>query len=488
MADVEQDSERDRVLEILKAHGSHATSFQLLESGYQYWFDPVVGQDGRAAGAVIAWVRAGRWRVAAGVPIAAGSDVGDVAGRFIQEARGQGDRVLFFSADQAFMTALDGVVAFDSVAIGEQPEWDPRNYSLDAKERRGLRAQVSRARNKGVTVRTVDPAELSNNPGFRAEIESVLHQWRDARRMSAMRFLVDLEPFHYASERRYYVAEHAGRAVGFLAVIPVYSRQGWFFEDMIRVPDAPNGTIEILVDAAMQAAHEHGDAYVTLGLAPLAGIPAGAGPHRLVRGTLRWCAHNLGALYGFESLRRFKQRFRPDVWRPQYLVQSPPGIGVGSFHAVLKAFAGGGLVAFGADTVRRQAARVGGRAWAAAVWVIAALLVPWTVLLAAADGAHWFGDPSIQTGWVVFDALMVGALTGLGRLLWRGSARGRPVAMLLAGATLTDFVLTTAQAFYLHSDVAGGALLFLLAGVAGPLSATALLVLIAAADPRVERR
>ena len=471
-----------RVLEILKANGTHATSFQILEPGYVYWFDPEIP----APGAVVAYVQAGRYRVAAGVPLAPPESVGAVAARFIADSRAAGHRALFFSADQPFIDALAAQPdspPVDAIPIGEQPTWDPRRYLVEAAGRRGLRAQLNRARNKGVRVRAVAPEELHDAPGaLRAEIETVLQRWLDARRMSAMGFLVDLQPFHWPEERRYYIAEQGDRAVGFLAAIPIYRLGGWFFEDVIRVPDAPNGTVELMVDAAMRDAAEHGDRLVTLGLAPLAGVES-AGSHPMLRRALRWCYRDLGPLYHFEGVRRFKQRFRPDAWEPQFLVQSPPPLSVGAFHAVLRAFAGGGLVAFGLDTLRRALARIRSGVWATTVLTLAVLLVPWTALLALADGAKWFGDVSIQRAWVAFDALMVGALSGLALLVWRERAAARTLAVLLAGATSTDFVLTAVQALHLHEDLTGWAAVFVTAGMAGPLAATALLAALAATRP-----
>ncbi len=473
-------AEADRVLAILRANGTHATSFQILEPGYVYWFDPEVP----APGAVVAYVRAGRYRVAAGVPLAPPELVGAVAARFIAATRAAGDRALFFSADQPFIDALGALPdppALDTIPIGEQPSWDPATYAATADANRTLRAQLNRARNKGVRVRAVHAEELHDAPGaLRAEIETVLQRWLDARRMSVMGFLVDLQPFHLPEERRYYIAEQGDRAVGFLAAIPIYRLGGWFFEDVIRVPDAPNGTVELMVDAAMRDAAEHGDQLVTLGLAPLAGIQD-AGSHTSMRRALRWCYRRLGPLYHFEGVRRFKQRFRPDSWEPQFLVQSPPALSVGSFHAVLRAFAGGGLVAFGVDTARRALARIPAGAWAATMLTLAVLLVPWTALLALADGPKWFGDASIQRAWVAFDALMVGALSGLSLLVWRRRPAARTLAILLAGATSTDFVLTTVQAFNLHHDLTGWAAVFVTAGMVGPLVATLLLAALASA-------
>lgn len=478
------DPERAEVLRLLQVHGWSSISFQILEPDFCYWFDKA---DPTEASAVVAYVDAPGYRVVAGSPVAAPEAVGAVARRFVEACAEDRRRVVFFAVEGPFLEALqslDPPLPHDALPIAEQPEWDPAGYTLKGSRRRSLRAQVNRARNKGVRVRRVDAEEIATAPGpIRAEIESVLHRWLASRRMSVMRFLVDLEPFTFPEARRYYVAEQGDRAVGFLAAIPVYRRKGWFFEDVIRVPEAPNGTAELLIHTALQDAHEHGDGYVTLGMAPLAGVPAGPGPHRQLRGALRWCYARLGLLYHFPGVRSFKARFHPDEWVPQYMVACPPKAGARALHAVLSAFAGGGLVAFGLDTARRMLAQLSLVWWSRALYALGLLLIPWTLILAMANGRRWFGDTSIQWAWVIFDGVMVVALLGLGRLVRRRPMPARLLAVFLAGATWSDFVLTAVQAFHLHRAVSGWAALFVAAGMAGPLMATALLLTLAVVVP-----
>ncbi|MFN3201028.1 MAG: phosphatidylglycerol lysyltransferase domain-containing protein [Bradymonadia bacterium] len=478
------DPERACVLALLQRYGWSATSFQILEPGFQYWFDGDTPED---ATGVVAYVDAPGHRVVAGPPVTDPDDLGETTRRFVEATRAEGRRAVFFAVEADFIAVLEGLdppLAHDALPIAEQPEWAPADYTLQGSKRRTLRAQVNRARNKGVRVRRIEPEEIALAPGpLRAEIESVLSRWLASRRMSVMRFMVDLEPFTFPEARRYYVAEQGDRAVGFLAAIPVYRRKGWFFEDVIRVPEAPNGTAELLIHTAMADAAEHDDLYVTLGMAPLAGVPQDPGPHRMLRRTLGWCYQRLGLLYHFPGVRAFKARFHPDVWVQQYMVACPPKAGARSIHAVLSAFAGGGLVAFGLDTARRLLARLSLAWWSWALYMLGVLLVPWTLVLALADGRRWFGDVSIQWAWVIFDAVMVFALLGLGRLVRRRPGPARLLAVFLAGATWTDFVLTTVQAFHLHRAVSGWSLAFVLAGMSGPLLATLLLLVMALVLP-----
>jgi phosphatidylglycerol lysyltransferase len=343
------DAERCRVLTLLRRHGRHATSFQVLGPDFAYWFD----QDASAA---VAYAEVGRYRVVAGPPIAPLEERAAVAARFVGASRAARRRVLFFSVGQDFVDELRAAPpqgGLDVLPIGVQAEFDPADYGLAGRERRSMRAQVNRARNHGVRVRRVSVEQLEAQTSLRAQVETVLARWLAARRMGVMRFLVDVHPFVAAPERRFYLAERQGHAVGFLAAAPVYARGGWFLEDVIRAPDAPNGTNEALIHAALDEGREDGALYATLGLAPLAELPTGPGPHRLLRWALRGAYRWLGALYGFRGLYAFKSRTRPDRWTRQNLVACPPKAGVGALVAVLRAFAGQGLVTYVRDSAAR---------------------------------------------------------------------------------------------------------------------------------------
>jgi lysylphosphatidylglycerol synthetase-like protein (DUF2156 family) len=126
---------------------------------------------------------------------------------------------------------------------------------------------------------------------------------------------------------------------------------------MLRGRRAPNGTIELLIDAAMRAAAARGDREVTLGLAPLAGPVA------------RWLrlARTISTpLYDFGGLRAFKAKLRPHAWEPVYLCAAPSGSILVAIRDSLVAFAGGSLIGFGARTLLRPRWR-----W----WVLAAVLL-----------------------------------------------------------------------------------------------------------------
>jgi phosphatidylglycerol lysyltransferase len=369
------------------------------------------------------------------------ADQAAVTARLIAAARAAGKRCVFFATEARLWQAA----GLRAMQVGEQPVWDPTGWAHTLATTPRLREQLRRAERKGVRVRRVDGQELRR---ARPAIERLVARWLHAREMAPMGFLVDVCPFDFPEERRYFVAERAGELVGFLALVPIYQRPGWLFEDFLRDRNAPNGTAELLISAGMRAIAAEGSNYATLGLAPLSGrVP------RWLRAT-GWAGT---PLYRFASLRAFKAKLQPARWDPIYLAYPPHTSGHVALIAALRAFARGSLLRFGGATLLRGPALV--------VRLLTVLLAPWTLLLGQA-GARWFPRPWVKPAWVGLDVAL------LASLLWL-TVRWRHALGVAVAATITlDAVLTTAQvaAFNLHHvtrALDGVALVLAIAGPAG---------------------
>jgi phosphatidylglycerol lysyltransferase len=439
------DGEREKVLTLLRRHGWNATSFQTLEEGFRYWFD--------GSGACVAYVEtAGAW-VAAGAPLAPPRRLGRVARRFAEAARAAGHRAVFFATEARFSRGT----RFLTQLIGEQPVWDPAAWPEIVDTNRSLRGQLRRAAHKGVAVRQVDAAALGAATALRAAVEALLARWSRARPLAPMGFLVDVQPFTFMDQRRYFVAERDGALVGFLAAVPIYARRGWLLEDLMRDPAAPNGTAELLIDTAMRALAAEGSRYVTLGLAPLA----------RTTGWLGLARRYASLLYDFDGIQAFRRKLRPQRWDPIFISTAPgwlPETLATSLAIVdaLRAFARGRLLRFGLATLLRGPAFV--------VRLLAVLLVPWTVLLALSDD-RWFPSRAVKTGWVALDVALTVMLFALASR-WR-----RRLGLATAAIVAADALTTAAQiVLYNLSRVRGpGDALVLAVALAAPSVATVIL-------------
>ncbi|HUS33668.1 MAG TPA: DUF2156 domain-containing protein [Kofleriaceae bacterium] len=423
--------EKQRVLALLMKHGWNSTSFQILEPGFEYWFD---GDD-----ACVGYVDTGGAWVAAGPPIAAAQRIADVAERFSAAARENGRRVCCFGTEVRF----SDIAQWPSIRIGEQPLWIPAEWDATIKSSKSLREQLRRARAKGVVVDELTPAQLAAGQPMRDELDRLVGSWQKSQALAPMGFLVKVELFAFPQERRYFVARRAGEIVAFLGVIPIYARRGWFFEDFIRGPAAPNGTVELLIDAGMRAAKAGTIEIVTLGLAPLAGDVS-----PLLRFARRWGR----LLYDFDGLRAFKAKLKPKSWDPIFLSYPSGGNPVLATKDTLTAFSRGGLLRFGIETMLRGPTVV--------VQALALLLAVWTVLLALPIATRWFPSPAWQWGWVAFDVAIFVALFALSRK-WR-----HRLATLVAAAITADAVTTLGEALFYNVPHRRGPLDFVVIAIA----------------------
>jgi phosphatidylglycerol lysyltransferase len=436
------DPERARVLALLQAHGWNATSFQILEPGFSYWFD--------RDDACVAFVDTGRSLVVAGAPVAPLTRFREATRAFLAFAASRGRRSCFFATETRFHEAM----GWHAMRVGDQPVWTPADWPATLSRSRSLREQLRRARAKGIAVRRLSAAELAPAHPTRSQIDDLIERWLATRPMAPMGFLVQVYPYAFPAERHCFVAELAGRVVGFLGVIPVYSRGGWFFEDFLGDPAAPNGAMESLIDAGMRAATAEGISYVTLGLVPLTGDVG------------RWLrvVRRLGtALYDFDGLRAFKAKFKPSAWDPIYLSYPPGETGWAATIDVLTAFSRGGLLGFGLRTLLRGPAIV--------MRALAMLLVPWTLLLSLPASAAWFPSEACRWSWVGFDVLVAVALYRL------SETRHPLLADLVAVAVTIDAILTLFQAivFELPRRRAPLDLVIALVAIVAPLVAATLL-------------
>jgi pimeloyl-ACP methyl ester carboxylesterase len=101
------------------------------------------------------------------------------------------------------------------------------------------------------------------------------------------------------------------------------ARQGWYLEDVIRAPDAPVGTNDLLVVEALNLLKLSGARLATLGTSPLAkeGVISSRIDNQELTGVLiRGAFRCFAPFYNFDGLRRFKAKFAPTWWESEYLL------------------------------------------------------------------------------------------------------------------------------------------------------------------------
>lgn len=315
-------------------HGWNSCSHLVFDSGMRRWYSA-------AGDALVAYVEVAGYRVVAGAPVASDERLVSVAREFELTSRRAGRRVSYFGAEERFVSAVGGRCTRHM--IGHQPVWRAGSWARRFEADRTLRAQRNRAANKGVAV-TERPARAEEERPLKACHAA----WLSSKRMPRMGFIA-----HAGSDpgrpqgRRLFVAGQPGRqVVAYLTASPVPRRRGWLIDKVVRRPDAPNGTTELLIDAAARAL-TRGSERLTLGLAPLSSAFRSQtdGSPQTEDAIPRWLRHleklaltRGKRFYDFEGLYAFKGKFGPDAWEPVYLLSTEPHLGLGAVLAVLGAF------------------------------------------------------------------------------------------------------------------------------------------------------
>ena len=330
------------VLELVWRYGWNTTAHQILNRGISHMLSS-------RGDAVTGYVDYGRVRVAAGVPICAPERLLEAMEEFEMAARHAGRRVCYFYAEERVRRLVSGMDEYATVQIGAQPVWQPAQWRSTFDGHASLRAQRNRARNKGVVISEWDRHRATRNP----LLEQCLDEWLEARRITELHFLVEPETLGFLEGRRVFVAEKKERPVGFLLASPVPLRRGWLVEQVIRGREAPNGTAEMMIDAAVRGMADDGDSFVTLGLAPLALREARVENPRWLRLPFAWTRAHGRRFYNFDGLERFKAKFRPHQWEPVYMVSRERSFSLGSLVAVAGAFTGDRLCAAFCRTIKR---------------------------------------------------------------------------------------------------------------------------------------
>ncbi len=312
-------------------HGWNSTSFQIINPGIQHWFS----KDGDG---VVGYTRASRVRVVVGAPVCAEENLLAVARSFETDAASRKETVCYFCAEARLDSALVGSEPYSKFLLGAQPVWNPQNWDSIVSSNGSLRAQLNRSRNKGVRVVEWCTERASHDPG----IAECLKLWLDSKGLPPLHFMVETDMLRRLEDRRIWVAQSANEVVGFLVLSPVRKRNGWLFELFPHRPHSPNGTVELMIDAAMRAIATDGCSHATLGLSPLskrANVTTHDNPLWL-RAILFSVRKHGQRFFNFEGLDAFKAKLKPDRWEPAFAISNSPRISPRTLWAIAGAFSG----------------------------------------------------------------------------------------------------------------------------------------------------
>lgn len=301
------------LLEQQSVNGYNAHSLVSISAGTRYWSCPQVE-------GAITYNEFGKVWLVPGDPLAHPDNVLELTRRFVAAAKDEGRFPAFMPATARFAGQI-APLHLHSVKIAAAPYFDLSSWTTRGDRAKKVRAGVNQARRAGISVLAVKVVDES----LEREVAGLCRSWLKSRRCAIkLGWLFELNPFQHSARKKFFTArDAAGRLVGFLAASSIPAREGWYLEDVLRLPTAPPGTAELLIVEALTNLRHEGWRLVTLGTSPLARDgerEPNICHHQLVENVLRVVTSSFSAFYNFEGLRRFKTKFAPSWWESEYLI------------------------------------------------------------------------------------------------------------------------------------------------------------------------
>lgn len=329
--------ERESARLLVLRHGWNAAAYQILNPGMRRWF-------AASGDAVVGYAPYRDTWVVAGAPVCPLDRLHAVHAEFHAAAVSAGARLLYFGAGERLERVLGCDGRHHLLRLGAQPAWSPHDWDAVVRGKASLRAQLNRARNKGVMVHELARRDIDASL---ATLRLVQRRWLDERGLPPLHFMTEPDTLDDLRDRRVFVARHRAGVCAFLVAIPVPARNGWLVEQWPRLTNAPNGTTHLLVDGAMRTFAREGADFVTLGMAPLSQRAGaiGEGEPAWLRTLLLWMRAHGRRFYNFRGLDAFKASLQPASWESIYAIAPSPRVTPGMLAAVAGVFGGGAPVA-----------------------------------------------------------------------------------------------------------------------------------------------
>ncbi|MBX9791689.1 MAG: bifunctional lysylphosphatidylglycerol flippase/synthetase MprF [Pirellulales bacterium] len=278
---------------------------------------------------------AGRSWVSLGDPVAEPDEQAELVWEFHELVDRYGGWTVFYQVSEERLSQyLD--LGLTLLKLGEEARVPLADFSLEGKQRRGLRHTRSKLAGAGCTFEVLPTAEV---PAQLPRLREVSDAWLGEKQAREKGFSLGYFDEDYLRRFPCAVVRVDGQIVAFANVFETADKEELSLDLMRHLPDAPAGVMEFLFIELMLWGHERGYQWFSLGMAPLAGVESRSLAPLWNQVAALVYRHG-ERLYNFQGLRQYKDKFDPE-WRPKYLA-SPGGWALGPVLADLVTLIAGG--------------------------------------------------------------------------------------------------------------------------------------------------
>jgi phosphatidylglycerol lysyltransferase len=206
--------------------------------------------------------------------------------------------------------------------LGESGRVPLAAFSIDGAKKRRLRQAIGRSERLGIIFSVHPAADVGH---LIPDLEAVSTEWLRSKRQNEKQFSLGRFDANYLRAGPVATVSEKGNIIAFANLWTLPGKNELSADLMRHLPDVPHGIMDFLLVKLMWWARDDGYRWFALGMAPLSGIEN----RRLAPlwARLAGVLYRHGErLYGYEGLRRYKEKFDP-VWTPRYLA-APRGLGM----------------------------------------------------------------------------------------------------------------------------------------------------------------
>lgn len=221
--------------------------------------------------------------------------------------------------------------------LGEEAFVPLDAFSLEGSENKPFRLVLNRFGRSGLTFRIVPREDVE---AMLPQVREVSADWLANKAAAEKGFSLGF--FDEAYVRRFPMAvieDGEGRVEAFATMWPGFTGAELSVDLMRYRSTAPKNVMEVLLLQLMLWGKENGYHRFNLGMAPLSGLEMSAVAPVWTR-MGHWLFERGGALYNFQGLRTYKEKFHPQ-WEPRYLAY-PGGLNLPRIMADVSALIAGG--------------------------------------------------------------------------------------------------------------------------------------------------
>lgn len=226
---------------------------------------------------------------------------------------------------------------YEGFVAGAEAVVNLESFSLTNPRQKNVRRSARHAEKAGVAIEEIDADLLATN-GFAEEFQRITSEWLRTRRTGLFSFIVGL-PFMQGWDLCWHFVARSGRGIeAFVIIYPIFPTRAAYLDITRRRPDAPNGTMDLLLSTAFYRLRREGVSRVYLGMIPCASTED---DDRGALGLLmRLAFSGMDALYPMQTEYFFKRKFATR-WEPRYAYFSPR-LSLSGLHAIYRSLWPGG--------------------------------------------------------------------------------------------------------------------------------------------------